>query len=542
MLMIRRLMLSAATAATIVLAACSGGGSGSEGGGNAPPMPRNITEAVQQQASAAAALEILVEELIIAENAASDALDDERYADFDAYWREGYPDWVDRFSNAAERFAQAEQSVVMLGLTDEAQSAAARSGTDDPEHVPAKAVPVPIILLAAATFTGIAVKERERLARLNDGVDQNETQAIIEARADYLRATQGLNEIQAQVRAQADVAQVEVLRGLKNGIEHARQFASDQAVGFFSEYLPEPIKGALGLKDDTGKLSEIRNNITVLLSDPDCDTPAEPQSRAAAAKALETFPVCRVRFCNPSDLQCDGVPEADWATSVYSVDFLRDEVTVPVQSGAVNEASFTLFTPEEADAARDPGSGGGGGFNELTSASFELRVVADGVRFDPETFDSFPETRNITVSGVMLPPLVPQDCIPLADPPSDFGFGFLSQSPETVSTRLFRQVGGLIRATDCALLPIASILAGEEFGSDPVIDVEDLGAEFASVPRESLQGGDRFSAASRIVFGLTGSAVCTALTDFDYGADDGDFFANDAVCDASSRLEIVFER
>ena len=142
----------------------------------------------------------------------------------------------------------------------------------------------------------------------------------------------------------------------------------------------------------------------------------------------------------------------------------------------------------------------------------------------------------------MLPPLGPQDCIPLAAPPSDFGFGFLSQSPASASTRLLRQVGGTIRATDCAQLPLAAIVAGEAFGSDPEIEVEDLDAQFGNVPRESLQGGDSFSSASRIVFGLSGSAVCAALTDFFYGSDDGEFFAEAALCDASSRLEIVFER
>ena len=107
---------------------------------------------------------------------------------------------------------------------------------------------------------------------------------------------------------------------------------------------------------------------------------------------------------------------------------------------------------------------------------------------------------------------------------------------------MFRQVGGLIRATDCAQLPLAAVLAAEDFGSNPVVDVEDLDATFSAVPRLALEGGSSFSSASRIVFGLSGSAVCAALTDFFYASDDGDYFAEAAVCDASSRLEIVFER
>ena len=550
MTVIRPLLLCTLIPTSMFIAACGGGGGGDDGGGDVlVPIPTSTAQAVQQQSTAAAALESLVEELIAGDNAANTALDEERYADFDAYWQQDYPDWVDRFSEAADRFAQTEQNLAMRALTEEARSAAARSGEGDPARVTAKVVPLPIVLLAAATFTGIAIKERERLARLNDGVDEDETQAIIDARAAYLRATQGLNEIQARVRAQTDVAQVEVLRGLKAGIEHARQFATEQATTFFGSYLPETLGGVVDLFDNAGKLDEIRDNATVLLSDPGCDASARSRSATAPAKALDAFPVCRVRFCDASDVQCDNVPEGEWATSIFADGFLRDEVVVDVQSGTFNDAEFTLFTPEEADAARDDpgnggsgGGGGGGGFNELASASFEVRLIADGVRFDPETFEDFPETRSITVSGSMLPPLGPQDCIALADPPSDFGFGFLSQSPETASTRVFRQVGGLIRATDCAQLPVVAILAGEEFGSNPVIDVEDLSAEFSGVPRESLQGGDRFSSASRIVYGLSGGAVCAALTDFVYGSDDGDYFAEAAVCDASSRLEIVFER
>lgn len=549
MTVIRPLLLCTLIPTSMFIAACGGGGGGDDGGGNVRvPIPTSTAQAVQQQSTAAAALESLVEELIAGDNAANTALDEERYADFDAYWRQDYPDWVDRFSEAADRFAQTEQNLAMRALTEEARSAAASPGEGDPARVTAKVGPLPFVLLAAAaTFTGIAIKERERLARLNDGVDEDETQAIIDARATYLRATQGLNQIQAQVRAQVDVAQVEVLRGLKTGIEHARQFATEQATTFFGSYLPETLGEVVDLFDEAGKLDEIRDNATVLLSDPGCDASARSRSATAPAKALEAFPVCRVRFCDASDFQCDNVPEGQWATSIFADGFLRDEVVVDVQSGTFNDADFTLFTPEEADAARDPGNGGGGGdggggFNELSSASFTLRLTADGERFIDQSPFFIPESRSVEVSGTLLPPLGPQDCIPLANPPSDFGFGFLSQSPASASTRVFRQVGGLIRATDCAQLPLAAVLAAEDFGSNPVVDVEDLDATFSAVPRLALEGGSSFSSASRIVFGLSGSAVCAALTDFFYASDDGDYFAEAAVCDASSRLEIVFER
>lgn len=543
----RRPIHLVAVASITMLAACGGGGGSGGDGSVLVPVPTSIEEAVQQQSAAAAQIKSLVEELINAENAASDALDDERYTDFDAWWRDDYPDWVERFSDAADRFAQTEQSLVMLALTEQAQSTSSttsKSGGDDPENAPAKVVPLPIVLLAVATITAIAVKERERLAQLNDGVDEAETQAIIDARAAYLRARQGLNEIQARTRATVDVGQVEILRGLKNGIEHARQFASEQAVGFFSEYLPEPVKDAIGLADDSGKLLDIRDNVTVLLSDPACASSAPQQSAVVPAKALEEFPVCRLHICDAGDLQCSEVPLGDWAASLYSDAFLRDEDEVDVQTGTFNGVEFTLFTAAEADAARNPGNGGNSDevdFSRISNMDFGSRVLMDGTVFDAADASGRAETRTVRISAIGTTQLSPAfDCPRLAGlPPVAYVF---QNSTSTPSSSREEQVAAIVDSATCLSLEQGSaVFDGVSFGTGNSQRSE----EFAQLSFAGLTGNvirDSTGTPDAILYRVAGPETCAALdiTDFDYVSriEDLEFVGENLRCDNDSFIEL----
>nr|MBV6628837.1 hypothetical protein [Oceanococcus sp. HetDA_MAG_MS8] len=503
----------------LALAACGGGG----GDGNNERVPRNTAEAVRKQQQAAADIQGLVEELISEESAASQALDEERYADFDAYWLERYPGWVDRLDAAAEEFATSEEFVRDLALDQQSST---------------KAVPVPIVLLAAATITTIAAAEKERLARINDGVEGNEREALIEARTRALQQ-QGLNETQARTRAIADVTQVLVLQGLKNGIEHARQFVVEQVPNFFSGYLPEPVSGALDLAETSGRLEQIRDGATVLLSDTDCATDSQ--------RKLEQFPVCRLVICDPADLKCSGVPPGDWAVGVFDSEFVRDEVATPVSSGGTSTADLSLFTPTEADAANQPDNdNGGGSFNPIVEVDFSLSVTAQGTRFgEQDPPGGVTQARLVSVNVTMLQPEGPFSCFFFEGTPEQTGFAFTLQqtgSSGGTATNVQSLAGGLMRTSDCALMPQFSLVREETLQSDASVDISDLDALFNNVPRESISGGSSFNDASRITFGLSGSAVCDAIGDFDLREDDGEYIAESATCDGSSRLEVIFRR
>ena len=98
----------------------------------------------------------------------------------------------------------------------------------------------------------------------------------------------GPNALTAQVIA----GQIEVLRGLKTGIEHARQFATEQATTFFGSYLPETLGEVVDLFDEAGKLDEIRDNATVLLSAPGCDASARSRSAPFLITCTSSFRSC----------------------------------------------------------------------------------------------------------------------------------------------------------------------------------------------------------------------------------------------------------
>ena len=544
--MIRESSLALGIAAATMIAACGGGGGGG-GGGDDFATPRSTAEAVQQQSAVTAELDALVDELIQGNNAANDALDQERYADFDAYWREDYPDWVDRFSAAVDRFAQVEQDLVALALTAEARSAVARAG--EAGGVPAKVVPAPVVLVAIAVMTGIAVKERERKARLNDGVDAQETEAIIESRAAYLRAKQGLNEIQARVRAQVDVAQVEILRGLKNGIEHAQQFVRETATNIFAEYLPELPQTVVGLIDDGGKLLDIRDNTKVLLTDPACGTSVPQQSMTVGAKALEAFPVCRVVFCDPQDLQCGKVPPGDWSVSLFSPEYLRDEARVTVLEGEDGTATFVLFSPEEADAANgDPGGNGNGGnldFSRVFQADFSVRLRAGGTLFDYSDFSSQAQTREVSGSGLSRDALqTPIDCPRIAGLP---GIPYVFRTETVTSTGSQTQtrrisVTALLDAGDCLTLESGFVTSYDltvDSASGAIRTEESLELQFDDLPGTVIRNSD---GSSRVLYQISGASTCNALVDdsFDYFAviQDQEFVGEQAQCDSDSYFSL----
>lgn len=506
--------------AVLVLAGCGGGGGGDTGSS----VPRNTAEAVRKQQEAAADVQRLVEELIVEESAASQALDEERYADFDAYWLERYPDWVNRFEAAAQAFSRSEDFVRDLALDQQSST---------------KAVPLPIVLLAVATITTIAAKEKERLATINENVSESEREALIEARARALQQ-QGLNETQARTRAISDVTQVTVLQGLKNGIEHARQFAAEQLPNFFGSYLPEAVSGTLDMVETSGRLEQIRDGATVLLSDTDCDNDSQ--------RKVEEFPVCRMVICDPEDLSCSNVPPGDWALSVFDSGFVRDEVTTAVSSGGSNTADLSLFTPAEADAANQPddGNGGGGDFNPIAEVEFSLRVIAEGTRFgDQDPPGGSPQMRSVSVNVTMLQPEAPFTCVFFEGTPEQTGFAFTREQASSsggAATNIQSLAGGLMNTSDCALMPVFSLVREESLQSDDSVEISDLDAQFNNLPRESISGGSNFNDASRIVFGLSGSAVCSAIEEFDLREDDGGYISESASCDQSSRLEVIFRR
>jgi len=326
----QRILTFACGFVAAMLASCGGGG----GGGSVEP--RSLSEAVVLQSQAGVKLQGLFEELIIEENAANTALDEERYADFDNYWQQDYPDWVDRLSKITDQFMTSEDWIQQFLPPPEGKAA----DTGSP-----KFVPLGIVLAATATVTLIAIQERARLAALDTPVPADEKEDLIDARARYLRQEQGLNATQARTRAIADIGKVETLRGLKNGIEHARQFALTNLRSFFVSYLPQQVQSVISLDDTAGEIDQIRQNATVLLSDTACE-PVQEKAHHARAK-IEEFPTCRIIFCDPSELQCKDVPDGTWGTAVLSETFVRDEPRVTISNGVPATAILTLLTPDD---------------------------------------------------------------------------------------------------------------------------------------------------------------------------------------------------
>ena len=331
-----RIGVCLATASGIFLAGC-----GSSGGGGSSSTPKTVAEAAAQELVAVDELRSLVDQMVTAENAAHEALNDERYDEWNRYWREDYPAWVSQLDAAASSLSALDET-----LRDLASNGVSKVVIQE------KFVPIPIVLAAIAAITFIASEEKKRLAAMNNTPSQSETDAAIDRRAAYLENEKGLAPQAARTRAIADIGQITVLQGLKTGIEHARDFVSEQVPNFFGGYLPEQVGNALDLADTGGKLSDIRDNISALISSEGC---GEAQQKADFNDDfVENFPVCRVVFCDGSDLQCDNVPAGDYDVSVFAPGLVRDEVSTNVSESGNNRAEVSLTDPREFEPEPTP--------------------------------------------------------------------------------------------------------------------------------------------------------------------------------------------
>lgn len=349
------------------------GSSSDDGSAN---LPKNTVEAVEQQTKAAKDVRALFIELAIAENAAHDALDNQDFDEWNRYWREDYPDWVDRLGIAAEEFERTESNLVTL--LSEAEGAQ-------------KFVPLPVVVLAAVTISAIYVKEQERLAAMKQPPPQSDTDAAINRRAAYLEK-QGLSPSQSRVRATAEIGEIETLVSLKNGIEHARDFVVEQIPNFLTGYLPERIGQLIDLYDLQGKLGQLHTNVVdAIWSSEGCDTNSD-QKADFDDDFVANYASCQVAFCNVADEQCEDIPAGDWNVAVFATGLIRDEVATTVIDNGNNAAEVNLGDPLEADDAREDNNNGN---EDLSQGTFEVLAYFN---FDG-SYGNIAKNADIQISG-----------------------------------------------------------------------------------------------------------------------------------------------
>lgn len=320
---------------------------------NAQQTPKDITDApsaVAFQHQAVADLVELFRNLIQDDNAALQALDEERYADWDRYWLETYPQLVARLEELVEAF---ELSEMLIQDTVFAQR---------PSDVPlAQFVPLPLVLLAVAVITTIYLKEQERVREVGTSATQDDIDTFINQRTMYWQKQKGLTQVQARTRAIAEAGQIEALKGLAVGIEHARTLAVD-----VSKTTPlGKLTGKRG-KSDISISSQIQNaktagkNIYVIMTSKLCETSDTMQRRTTSTNDTiwrgttgvdDGDGSCQVYLGEISDDVISNVPIGEWRTSLFPPEHIRaEEETIAV---VLPEVDGELVPASDVDPPND---------------------------------------------------------------------------------------------------------------------------------------------------------------------------------------------
>lgn len=337
-----RLARTSAVAITLaVLGACGGGGDGT---GNTGPTatgadsgvtlssqatPTDAASAVKVQYVRVAEIRQVIAELQTGEEAALQALIANRPDDWEHFWDQQYPSLLDKLDKAATNLQRSEDDIQRLvyGLSP----AGTGGGTS------AKFVPIPLVLVAVASISGIVALEKSGYRDRFEARSAAE-RASIEEQLRQIYVNSGMDEGVARVRAQVDAARVSVLWGLQKGIDKARWFVFENGLmPAFGSLLPEIPQALLDLKDALSNVLSTKDNVEVIMTSKSCRTNPPGGAKSLPGSVLDPersgthAPIdakavtgCRIYFCSTGDARCTNLPEGDWEAVVLAPDHLRD--------------------------------------------------------------------------------------------------------------------------------------------------------------------------------------------------------------------------
>lgn len=346
----------------LTLAAC-GGGSGDDGGSAAAttpvpapaptpapatPAPTSAAEAINQQYDQVGAVNAAIKAIAAGDEAAHQALDDGRYADWDRYWTVDYPTLVAALKAASDALTLGESRIQTLVYG----APAATSGTDALQRDKALIEVAGFVLLVVSTVSFIVNGELQRAEEAKKPpttVDRSDFEA---QRAKYWES-KGVPPVAARTRALAEATQISVLQGLKVGVDHGKDFAVDQVTKpAFTSYLPDALSNAIDVPEHLDKLSASNKNIRAILARKGCRTKVkktaglfgsavhhDPESptleiKSGVTKADES---CSIYVCSTSAQRCAGLPVGDWEAAIFLPGHLRDiDTDVPAAGGGVS--------------------------------------------------------------------------------------------------------------------------------------------------------------------------------------------------------------
>ena len=412
-----------------MLAACGGGGGGGDDVSAPLALPTDNASAIDFQYQQVVATRKAVEEILAADKAAMQALLDGRLADWDRHWIDTYPVLLERLRVATENLHASEDHVhrLVYGL-----------GPTTPKDLETrKFVPLPIVLVAVATITGIYAAEKSGYQeRLKQVTEEKYRELVDTLRQAYQNS--GMSAPVADQRAKNDAGGIQTLQQIQTAIETAKTFVIENfTIPAFTSYLPDDPSSLLDLNDIRKQLGEIKGNVEAIFTTQECRTLVAPQSRGAvpytpdpersapAAVASGTsIGTCRVYFCSTEDASCEDLPAGNWEAAIFAPGRLRDvEQDVSAANGAPASVQATLVAaadiekpPPVAQCSTVQNAGGdaadmrnvplgrtSGSFSlsyEMYSIKDQIRVIYDGKTIFDSGCVSGGKTQLIPYSGL----------------------------------------------------------------------------------------------------------------------------------------------
>ena len=248
-----------------------------------------------------------------------------------------------------------------------------------------------------------------------------------------------------------------------------------------------------------------------------------------------------------------GVPPLAQGASVPIQDTIIVSAANPATSLSTSRTRVVAFDDEEVP--EPPVSTDSFDYAAVTDVVLNVTdLLIDGTQFNSNDNENPQQaaTRQVTFSSAGNEVTnVGSACFPLADPnPGDIAGGVFSQlnssdNSAVPPTTTFGQIGGNISG-DCRNLTDVVLQLFTESESSDIDSGEFFTATFAELPFSNYLGSNDPGAASGIVFELSGSAVCSALSmgtiSWITENEDTEFEGETARCQSSTSLTITMTR
>lgn len=350
--------------------ACGGGGSsdgatsshgGAESGEVDNAAPTDIESSIDYQYLKVAEMISILTDLREGENTALEALNDQRYEDWDEFWLNEYPLLVERMQKNSEELGESEDYIKKFVFEP---SIAFRKRRKEISNAGFVVIPFAIYMI----YTVMTADEKRRAAELKKPPTESEIDKAQKLRAKQIRRLKAegrmkIADSQIEFRAHADIIAPTTGKAFVFGTEHATEFVTDQGLGGSIGYISRPAKGAFILYRNKGKIFKAissskgcnveqnkKKNILSLI-----DTKAEQVSVSDIASSLPS--TCQIHVCSTENGVCSNLPEGEWETTIFLPGYLRDvDSDVIISEGSITEVDVDPMSIEDIENG-DTGGG-----------------------------------------------------------------------------------------------------------------------------------------------------------------------------------------